>query len=366
MTLMQTCLYSRHIAAGGKMVDFSGWQMPIHYGSQINEHTAVRERAGVFDVSHMTVIDVIGQDARAYLQHLLANDVDRLATLGQALYSAMLNHEGGVVDDLIVYRGPEGYRLVVNCGTREKDLAWLQQAAEGFAVEMMEQAELAMLAVQGPQALSVLNQVLPTDVAQRFKQLKPFECLFEDDLVVARTGYTGEKGAEVMLQKDAACALWDRLLEEGVMPIGLGARDTLRLEAGLNLYGSDMNESVKPSSCNLSWTVVHNGRNFIGEQALINRVPTETEHKMIGVILKERGVLRSGYPILCDGNQVGVVTSGAFSPTLQSGIGFARVSVEETSLTQLSAEIRGKLVPVTAVSLPFVKQGKAVYQLLVD
>lgn len=359
--LKKTCLNSYHIDAGGKMVDFGGWEMPIHYGSQLDEHHWVRESAGMFDVSHMTVIDILGLEAKPFLRKLLANDVDRLKASGQALYSAMLNHEGGVLDDLIVYRLTEGYRLVVNCATREKDLAWIRACSEAFEVVVATPAQLSILAVQGPEALSILQSVLDPAQARLLSQLAVFESGFVGDWFFARTGYTGEQGAEIILPNAGAEALWQALLAGGVRPIGLGARDTLRLEAGMNLYGNDMDEGVSPLACNMAWTVVHNDRNFIGEAAVQAARAARVQPRLIGVILKERGVPRVHYPVYSGDACVGALTSGAFSPTLQSGIGFARVSA---ATQPMFVEIRRKRLPLEPVSLPFVRHGKPVYTVI--
>ena len=359
--LKKTCLNSCHIDAGGKMVDFGGWEMPIHYGSQLDEHHWVRESAGMFDVSHMTVIDILGLEAKPFLRKLLANDVDRLKASGQALYSAMLNHEGGVLDDLIVYRLTEGYRLVVNCATREKDLAWIRACSEAFEVVVATPAQLSILAVQGPEALSILQSVLDPAQARLLSQLAVFESGFVGDWFFARTGYTGEQGAEIILPNAGAEALWQALLAVGVRPIGLGARDTLRLEAGMNLYGNDMDEGVSPLACNMAWTVVHNARNFIGEAAVQAARAARVQPRLIGVILKERGVPRVHYPVYSGDACVGALTSGAFSPTLQSGIGLARVSA---ATQPMFVEIRGKRLPLEPVSLPFVRHGKPVYTVI--
>ena len=359
--LKKTCLNSCHIEAGGKMVDFGGWEMPIHYGSQLDEHLWVRASAGMFDVSHMTVIDLVGPDVKPFLRKLLANDVERLKTSGQALYSAMLNPAGGVLDDLIVYRLAEGYRLVVNCATREKDLAWIKACAEAFEVVVATPPNLSILAVQGPSALSVLSSVLDSAQANLLSQLAVFESGFAGDWFFARTGYTGEQGAEIVLPNADAPGLWQALLASGVRPIGLGARDTLRLEAGMNLYGSDMDEGVSPLACNMAWTVVHNDRDFIGEAAVQAARAARVQPRLIGVMLKERGVLRAHYPVYSGDARVGVLTSGAFSPTLQCGIGFARVSAVTESLF---VEIRGKQLPLEPVSLPFVRHGKPVYSVI--
>ncbi len=359
--LKKTCLNLCHIEAGGKMVDFGGWEMPIHYGSQLDEHLWVRASAGMFDVSHMTVIDLVGPDVKPFLRKLLANDVERLKTSGQALYSAMLNPAGGVLDDLIVYRLAEGYRLVVNCATREKDLAWIKACAEAFEVVVATPPNLSILAVQGPSALSVLSSVLDSAQVNLLSRLAVFESGFAGDWFFARTGYTGEQGAEIVLPNADAPGLWQALLASGVRPIGLGARDTLRLEAGMNLYGSDMDEGVSPLACNMAWTVVHNDRDFIGEAAVQAARAARVQPRLIGVMLKERGVLRAQYPVYSGDARVGVLTSGAFSPTLQCGIGFARVS----AVTQpLFVEIRGKQLPLEPVSLPFVRHGKPVHSVI--
>ena len=359
--LKKTCLNSCHIEAGGKMVDFGGWEMPIHYGSQLDEHLWVRASAGMFDVSHMTVIDLVGPDVKPFLRKLLANDVERLKTSGQALYSAMLNPAGGVLDDLIVYRLAEGYRLVVNCATREKDLAWIKACAEAFEVVVATPPNLSILAVQGPSALSVLSSVLDSAQVNLLSRLAVFESGFAGDWFFARTGYTGEQGAEIVLPNADAPGLWQALLASGVRPIGLGARDTLRLEAGMNLYGSDMDEGVSPLACNMAWTVVHNDRDFIGEAAVQAARAARVQPRLIGVMLKERGVLRAHYPVYSADARVGVLTSGAFSPTLQCGIGFARVSAVTESLF---VEIRGKQLPLEPVSLPFVRHGKPTYSVI--
>jgi len=343
------------------MVDFGGWEMPIHYGSQLDEHLWVRASAGMFDVSHMTVIDLVGPDVKPFLRKLLANDVERLKTSGQALYSAMLNPAGGVLDDLIVYRLAEGYRLVVNCATREKDLAWVKACAEAFEVVVATPPNLSILAVQGPSALSVLSSVLDSAQVSLLSRLAVFESGFAGDWFFARTGYTGEQGAEIVLPNADAPGLWQALLASGVRPIGLGARDTLRLEAGMNLYGSDMDEGVSPLACNMAWTVVHNDRDFIGEAAVQAARAARVQPRLIGVMLKERGVLRAHYPVYSGDARVGVLTSGAFSPTLQCGIGFARVSAVTESLF---VEIRGKQLPLEPVSLPFVRHGKPVYSVI--
>jgi len=269
----RTPLYDQHLALGAKMVDFGGWDMPLHYGSQVEEHHQVRRDCGVFDVSHMTVVDVAGEDAKPYLQRLLANDVNRLTQVGKALYTAMLNERGGVVDDLIVYLTDWGYRLVVNASTRDKDLAWMQARTEGFTVEVTERPELAMLAIQGPHARAKTAELVDQPRAAMIQELKPFHGRAVGDWFIGRTGYTGEDGLEIILPADQAPYFLSELVGAGISPIGLGARDTLRLEAGLNLYGQDMTEDVSPLQANMGWTVAWEPaeRDFIGRAALENQ-----------------------------------------------------------------------------------------------
>ncbi|MFN3579738.1 MAG: glycine cleavage system aminomethyltransferase GcvT, partial [Pseudomonas sp.] len=323
----RTPLYDCHLAAGAKMVDFGGWDMPLHYGSQMEEHHQVRRDLGMFDVSHMTVVDVTGSEAKAFLQYLLANDVARLATAGKALYSGMLNEQGGVIDDLIVYLATDGYRLVVNAATREKDLAWMNRQAEAYAVTLTEQAELAMLAVQGPRAREVAASVVSDNRAALINDLKPFQGLSEGDWFIGRTGYTGEDGLEIILPADQAADLWNALLVAGCKPCGLGARDTLRLEAGMNLYGSDMDESISPLAANMAWTIAWEPteRDFIGRKALEAQRAAGDQPKLVGLVMQERAVLRGHQKVIVEGVGEGEITSGSFSPTLGCSIALARV-----------------------------------------
>lgn len=355
----QTALYEKHIAAGGKMVDFAGWDMPIHYGSQIEEHHTVRKDAGVFDVSHMTVIDFKGRATRTFLQRLLANDVGKLTTPGKALYSCMLNEQGGIIDDLITYYMEDSwYRMVVNAATREKDLKWIHQQASSFDIEITERADLAMLAVQGPNARDKVHQVLGSkiDAAQ---DLKPFVAAQCDDIFIARTGYTGEDGYEIILPERDAPALWDKLLAAGVKPIGLGARDTLRLEAGMNLYGQDMDETTTPLESGLAWTVAWQPgeRQFIGRPVLEQQRETGVQRKLVGLVLQDRGVLRSHQKVIVDKIGEGETTSGSFSPTLNQSIAFARVPAQTGS--ECEVEIRNKKLKARVVQPPFVRFGKS-------
>lgn len=373
----QTALYARHVDAGARLVDFGGWDMPIQYKSVIEEHNAVRQHAGVFDVSHMTIVDIQGQDAERWLRYVLANDVARLRETGQALYTGMLNESGGVIDDLIVYRMTDGFRLVVNCATREKDLAWMQKQLTGFDVSLTERPELAILAVQGPAAMNIVLDLLnsrgATAEAARVGSLKNFSGTELGDPAqtswfIARTGYTGENGVEIMLPDSEAPALWDELLAAGVAPIGLGARDTLRLEAGMNLYGHDMDESISPLSANMGWTIAWEpaDRDFIGRQSLAQHKQAAADGELpvlTGLVMTERGVLREGLRVECDmpdGSKLdGIITSGTFSPTLKHAIALARIP---RGTQQCAVDIRGKLIPVRLVKPGFVRHGKKVFE----
>ena len=352
----RTPLFDKHEALGAKIVDFGGWDMPINYGSQIDEHHAVRADAGVFDVSHMTTVELHGSEVPAFLDRLLANDFSRMTRPGQAMYSAMLREDGGVLDDLIVYDTGEPYLMVVNCATREKDLAWMNQVATDFDCTIRERDDLAILAVQGPNALEKVATTISDGQAEAMAGLKLFQGTWTENWFIARTGYTGEKGVEVILPAAEAAGFWDHLLEAGVKPIGLGARDTLRLEAGMNLYGSDMDETVTPFESNMANTVFLEGRDFIGADALRQR---QSDRQLVGLVMPGKGVLRAHYPVFSNGEAVGEITSGAFSPTLQQGIALARVSESSSSMT---VEIRGKQHEVTCVEPPFVRHGKQVYK----
>jgi len=355
--MKQTQLYDCHLAAGAKIVDFGGWAMPLHYGSQIEEHHEVRRGAGMFDVSHMTVVDVDGDRSRAFLQRLLANDVGRLRP-GKGLYSCMLNEPGGVIDDLIVYdRGNGGYRMVVNAATREADLAWMAAQNADCGATLTERGELAMLAVQGPVARELCAPMLPANAGETALQLGPFECCDAGEVFVARTGYTGEDGWEIVLSANAAAALWDALRAAGVRPCGLGARDTLRLEAGLNLYGQDMTTTTSPLESNLGWTIAWepDERDFIGRSALEKARSDGPALQLVGLLLQGRGVMRHGYPVHTDQGD-GEITSGGFSPTMEQSIALARLPAGCD--TDCSVQIRNKSVPARVVRPPFVRKGK--------
>ncbi|MCQ4294447.1 glycine cleavage system aminomethyltransferase GcvT [Pseudomonas stutzeri] len=354
----RTPLYDQHLALGAKMVDFGGWDMPLHYGSQVEEHHQVRRDCGVFDVSHMTVVDVAGEQATTFLQHLLANDVTRLKSTGRALYTAMLNERGGVIDDLIVYLTSWGYRLVVNASTRDKDLAWMQQQATGFAVEVKERPDLAMLAIQGPHARARTAELLNQNRAALIQELKPFQGMAEGDWFIGRTGYTGEDGLEIILPAEQAPDFLSELVGAGIPPIGLGARDTLRLEAGLNLYGQDMTEDVSPLTANMGWTVAWEPaeREFVGRAALEQERARDDLPKLVGLVLEERGVLRAHQVVRVNGVGDGEITSGSFSPTLGKSIALARVPAGTAERAEV--EIRGKWYPVRVVQPTFVRHGK--------
>jgi aminomethyltransferase len=360
----RTPLYEEHLAAGGKLVDFAGWEMPINYGSQLEEHHAVRQHAGMFDVSHMTVVDLSGERVREYLRRLLANDVARLKESGKALYSCMLNAAGGVIDDLIVYylRG-DYYRMVVNAATREKDLGWLQEQAAQFCVSVQERPELAMIAVQGPDARDAVLDVLAPDQAANAAELRPFVGAFAGDWFIARTGYTGEDGFEIILPGQEAAGFWRKLLAAGIRPAGLGARDTLRLEAGMNLYGADMDESVTPLESGLAWTVAWEppDRDFIGRVGLAAQRREGVPRKLVGLVLESGGVLRNHQRVMIESDGTGEITSGSFSPTLQRSIALARVP--QDSGDSCRVEIRGRLLPARVVKPPFVRNGKAQIEL---
>ncbi|EPL6456254.1 glycine cleavage system aminomethyltransferase GcvT [Providencia rettgeri] len=357
----QTTLYDEHIACGAKMVDFHGWMMPLHYGSQINEHNIVRTDAGMFDVSHMTIVDLHGSGCRDFLRYLLANDISKLTEQGKALYTGMLNASGGVIDDLIVYYfADDFYRLVVNSATREKDLAWIEQHASGYAVEIQVRDDLALLAVQGPKAPEKVHSLLTPEQNQAIDGMKPFYGVQTGDLFIATTGYTGEKGYEIAMPKEQVIDFWHKLLKAGVHPAGLGARDTLRLEAGMNLYGQDMDESISPLAANMGWTIAWKpeDRQFIGREAL-EKLREQGTEKLVGIVMRDKGILRAGQVVRFTDDlgelKEGVITSGSFSPTLGFSIALARVpnGIQDKAIV----EIRQREMPVEVVKPGFVREG---------
>ena len=356
-TLKQTPLNAAHRAMGAKMVDFGGWDMPVNYGSQIDEHHQVRNDCGMFDVSHMRVVDVKGSDVRAFLRYLLANNVDKLTSPGKALYSCMLLENGGVIDDLIVYfMSEEWFRIVVNAGTADKDIGWMKQQAAQHApgLAINGHPELAMIAVQGPNARAKVWEALPGS-KELTERLAPFSAAEMGLMFIARTGYTGEDGFEIMIPAKAAPFFWATLAEKGVKPIGLGARDTLRLEAGMNLYGQDMDETINPLEAGLAWTVdLKNERDFIGKAALLANLPTR---KLVGLVLLDRGVLR-GHQQVHTAHGVGEITSGSFSPTLEKSIALARVPNGVQIGETVQVAIRDKMLDAKVVKYPFARNGK--------
>ncbi len=357
---LQTALFDLHQEAGANMVTFAGWEMPLHYGSQLEEHHQVRTAAGMFDVSHMLTIDISGERSQEFLRVLLANDVAKLQQVGAALYSCMLNPQGGVMDDLIVYlRAEASYRLVVNAGTATKDLAWIEQQAVAYDCSVLPRRDLAMIAVQGPDALKLTVPHLPGSLQSIVAEMQPFNAAEADGWFVARTGYTGEDGLEVMLPAAEATGLWQTLLNSGVAPCGLGARDTLRLEAGMNLYGSDMDEGISPLEAGLGWTIAWEpeGREFIGRQPLELQRDRDDNQHFVGLVLQERGVLRDHLKLFQGDREVGEITSGGYAPTLGKSIALARIRTDEGD--EYEVELRGKRLPVLVVQPPFVRNGQS-------
>jgi aminomethyltransferase len=362
--IQRTPLYDTHVAAGAKIVDFAGWQMPINYGSQIEEHHVVRRDAGMFDVSHMLAIDLNGCESQAFLRRLLANDVAKLTTPGKALYSCMLQEDGGVIDDLIVYFfTPTRYRIVVNAGTAEKDLAWMRLQAANFAVSLTPRRDLAMIAVQGPNARERFWTAFPVARAQTV-MLGVFQAaewpVENSTWLIARTGYTGEDGFEIAVPADEAATVWQKLVDAGVKPAGLGARDTLRLEAGMNLYGQDMDESQNPLESGLTWTVdfKDTNRDFLGKSALVARQSASALREFLGLVLLDKGVLRAHQKVVCP-QGAGETTSGSFAPTLNQSIALARLPAGVKSGDEVQVEIRDKLLNAKVVKPVFARNGQS-------
>jgi aminomethyltransferase len=356
--LKTTALHSRHQALGAKLVDFGGWEMPIHYGSQLEEHHAVRSGCGMFDVAHMSAVDLHGPRTREFLRALVANDVAKLKIAGKALYTCMLNDHGGVIDDLIVYFQTEDwFRLVVNAGTTDKDLAWIRGRAAHYGVEVKHRDDLGILAVQGPKVREIVGKHIPAAIRSAALGLKAFQSVYDLPWFVATTGYTGEDGFEFMVPHAELTALWDKLVADGVRPCGLGARDTLRLEAGMNLYGQDMDESVTPLECGLAWTVAFEpaDRAFTGRGAL-EAMKAAPPRKAVGLVLEGRGVLRSHMKLRFASGASGETTSGSFAPSMKNSVALARVQGHASGACEV--EIRGQWLPCRVVQPPFVRNGK--------
>jgi len=354
-----TPLHAAHVTAGARMVDFAGWDMPVNYGSQIEEHHAVRRDAGMFDVSHMLALDLVGAGSKGFLRGLIANDVAKLVEPGKALYSCMLTPEGGVIDDLIVYYlSDTAWRIVVNAGTADKDVAWMQSrlAEGGFEATLTVRRDLAMIAVQGPNARAKTWAALPGSEAAS-AGLKPFQAAAWGNFFIARTGYTGEDGFELTLPADQATATWDALVAAGVKPCGLGARDTLRLEAGMALYGNDMDESISPLDAGLAWTVDFSdaSRDFVGKAALVAK---PASRQVLGLVLEDKGVLRAHQAVFTAQGE-GETTSGTFSPTLEKAIAMARLPLGVAPGDSVEVDIRGKRLKARVVKASFVRKGQA-------
>jgi aminomethyltransferase len=363
LVMQQTALYDAHLESNARVVEFCNWQMPINYGSQIKEHEAVRQDAGMFDVSHMAITDIKGHAAKNFLRYLISNDVTKLEKygFGKALYSAMLNHNAGVIDDLIVYYTDFGYRMVTNAGTYEKDMQWIREVAKNFEVDLTKRNDLSIIAVQGPNAISKVVQ-LKSGLTDQLSKLKPFMAVVDGGWFYARTGYTGENGLEIMLPNTEAVCFWRELLGVGVTPCGLAARDTLRLEAGMNLYGHDMDEQVNPLQCNMDWVVdlTDESRDFIGKNTYIKLKTSGADYIQSGLVLEGNGVLREGQKVYNDTNdEVGIITSGTFSPTLKLSIAMARIRPSAVGRTYV--DIRGKLEQAKIVTLPFIRNGRKIF-----
>lgn len=356
--LKHTALHAEHVRLGARLVDFAGWDMPIQYQSQLDEHHAVRQDAGMFDVAHMSAVDLRGPRVREFLRRLLANDVAKLTLPGKALYSCMLREDGGIIDDLIVYFLDESwFRLVVNAGTTDKDLAWIREQAASLGVDVAHRSDLGILAVQGPNARARVLPLLPAELRAPAEALIPFQAARAGELFVGRTGYTGEDGFELILPHRELLALWQGLLAAGVKPCGLGARDTLRLEAGMNLYGQDMDESTHPLESGLNWTIAWEpkDRDFIGRTAL-ESARVAPPRKFVALVLEGRGIMRAHMKLRFANGAEGETTSGGFAPTLKQSIGFARVNSAATDRCEV--EIRGQWVAARIVKPPFVRNGK--------
>jgi aminomethyltransferase len=355
---LRTPLYDMHLALGAKIIDFNGWDMPLHYGSQVDEHHHVRKECGMFDISHMSIFDIQGTQAQAFLQHVLCNDVALLETIGSAQHSLLLNEQGGVIDDLMVFRTDSGYRLVGNAVTHQRVQSWLNEHAEPFACTVSWRNDLCLFSIQGPFTRERLSGILSSSRSQLVQTLEHHFAAADGDWFISCTGYTGEIGIEIMLPSTQAVDFMNELVGAGIAPIGIGARDTLRLEAGFNLYGFDSNEQISPLTANMQHVVCWQpeSRNFIGRQALQTQQDKGVAEKLVGLVLEERGVLRAGQPVRIDNQISGVITSGSFSPSLGKAIALARVPIDTGDRAEV--EIRHKWFPVRVVKPRFVRYGK--------
>jgi aminomethyltransferase len=358
----RTPLFDLHRELGAKMVEFGGWEMPVQYSGILEEHKAVRERVGVFDVSHMGEFEIAGSGATAYLQRLTPNDVGKLAE-GHAHYSAFLTERGTFVDDLLVYRrGADDYMLVVNAGNTPKDFAWASSRVEGGVSVANKTDEVALLSVQGPRAGDLLNRAAAEPVTDLKYYSFRMARVFGEPALVSRTGYTGEDGFEIYLQPAAAPKVMRRLLEEGrglgILPCGLGARDTLRLEAKMALYGNDIDETVTPWEADLGWVVKMQKGDFVGRDALARQKEAGVPRKLVGFEMIDRGIARHGYPAQT-AHGAGIITSGTHSPTLGKPIGLALLPTAASAVgAEFEVDIRGRLAAARVVPTPFYKRPK--------
>ncbi|MEJ2084158.1 MAG: glycine cleavage system aminomethyltransferase GcvT [Acidobacteriota bacterium] len=357
----RTPLYQAHLEAGAKMVDFAGWTMPVQYSGVIEEHRAVRQAAGLFDVSHMGQIRVTGASAESFLQSVTPNDVSRL-TRGRAHYSGLLTEAGTYIDDLLVYRlGDEDFLLVVNAANADKDFDWLRSRSAG-EVELEDVSEdWALLALQGPRAREILASLTPCDIDALKYYRFAVDAVAGGEAIISRTGYTGEDGFELYLQPDHAPAVWRQLLETGapvgLRPAGLGARDTLRLEAGMALYGHEIDDTTTPFDAGLNWVVKMDKGEFVGRGALEAQQQQGSTRSLVGFEVQDRGIARQGHRVVAADEEIGWVTSGTWSPTFEKALGMAYVPRSATAIgTDLTLDVRGRSVAAKVVDLPFYKR----------
>ena len=348
----KTTLFEQHKNLGAKIVDFGGWSMPINYGSQINEHKVVRSDVGIFDVSHMSIFDLSGSEQAKFLKYLLPNDVDKIKNSGRALYSPLLNNDGGVLDDLIVYNLGTHYRIISNCATRSQNHDWFVKQSESYDVKIKLMNDLSIIAIQGPNSINLLDKIGIHDL----DRMSDFDVKIYNSSMIAKTGYTGEEGFEVVIENSDVESFWLSLLEAGASAIGLGARDTLRLEAGLNLYGTDMDTNNNPYESNLAWTIDLNDkkRDFIGKRAL-EEINKDACKELKGIILRDKGILRSHQLIEHKAGN-GEILSGTYSPSFGFSIAFARLDKGHDG--EGKVKIRNNEFKVEIVSPPFMRKGK--------
>jgi aminomethyltransferase len=360
--MKRTCLYTCHQELKAKLVDFHGWMLPIQYSSMIEEHLAVRSASGMFDVSHMCPVDITGKEARDFVQFLITTDINKLKNNKQAhpgLYSCLLNEQAGIVDDLIIFQvNKEHYRMISNAGTREAVTSILNQQSAHHDVAINFLEEYGMIAIQGPQAINAISKFYNTEI---YKILLPFFSCFIGEDFISRTGYTGEDGFEIIATEDRIIELWKFFEVSGIRPCGLGSRDSLRMESGLNLYGSDMDLNINPYECGLNWVVDIEKEKFIGRRALRHALKKPSHVKRYGIILDEPGVLRRGYEVMSEGKR-GILTSGGYSPYLKKSIGFLRI--EKMNRPESIVQIRDKWLNASLTTLPFVKKGEKKFNLI--